>query len=46
MIYGLGEHKTGTVLRMPFSKVFADSLFYGRSQGADVSIPFYTSSAV
>ena len=44
MVYGLGEHKTGTVQRKPFKKTFADSLFYGKSQGGDVSIPMYTSS--
>ena len=27
-----------------YQKVFADSLFYGKSQGGDVSIPWYMSS--
>eukprot|EP00937_MAST-01D_sp_MAST-1D-sp2_P006860 g6860.t1 len=43
-IYGLGEHSTGRVQRSPYRKVFADSLFYGKSHGSDVSIPMYTSS--
>ena len=34
-VYGLGEHKTGTVQRSPYTKVFADSLYYGKSGGAD-----------
>ena len=43
-IYGLGEHRTGTVNQMPYSKRFADSQDYGQSHGADVSIPWYASS--
>ena len=43
-IYGFGEHKNQRVQQMPYKKVFADSLFYGKSQGGDVSIPYYSSS--
>ena len=43
-VYGLGEHRTGTVDQMPFQKRFADSEDYGKSHGGDVSIPFYSSS--
>ena len=43
-VYGLGEHKTGKVQRAPYAKLFADSLYYGRSGGADVSVPYYSSS--
>eukprot|EP01052_Picozoa_sp_SAG31_P043982 SAG31_NODE_7509_length_1669_cov_1.020382_2_plen_322_part_00 len=43
-IYGLGEHKDGKVQRAPYKKKFADSLYYGYSQGGDVSIPYYGSS--
>ena len=46
--YGLGEHKDQKVERTggggTYKKVFADSLFYGKSQGGDVSIPFYFTS--
>ena len=43
-IYGLGEHITNKVQQLPYSKVFSDSLYYGKSHGADVSIPYYSSS--
>jgi alpha-D-xyloside xylohydrolase len=43
-VYGLGEHRTGTVNQMPFTKRFADSQDYGKSHGGDVSIPWYASS--
>jgi hypothetical protein len=43
-VYGLGEHITGKVMQLPYQKKFSDSLYYGRSHGADVSVPFYTSS--
>ena len=43
-IYGLGEHRTGSVQMKPFSKRFADSQDYGQSHGSDVSIPWYASS--
>jgi alpha-glucosidase (family GH31 glycosyl hydrolase) len=43
-VYGLGEHKTGTVQQMPYNKSFADSLYYQKSQGSDVSVPMYLSS--
>ena len=43
-VYGLGEHKTGRVQQMPYAKTFADSLYYGKSGGADVSVPMYLSS--
>ena len=43
-VYGFGEHKNQRVQQMPYKKVFADSLFYGKSQGGDVSIPYYSSS--
>lgn len=40
-VYGLGEHRTGTVQLAPYDKVFADSLYYRSSHGGDVSIPWY-----
>ena len=43
-IYGLGEHKNRRVEQgqgKGYSKKFADSLYYGYSQGGDVSIPWY-----
>jgi len=43
-VYGLGEHKTGTVQQMPYSQSFADSLYYPKSHGSDVSVPMYLSS--
>jgi len=43
-VYGLGEHRTGVVNQMPFAKRFADSQDYGKSGGADVMIPYYSSS--
>jgi len=43
-IYGLGEHSTPSVNRMPYYKRFADSQDYGKSHGSDVSIPWYASS--
>jgi len=43
-VYGLGEHRTGTVQQMPYHKRFADSQDYGQSHGSDVSIPWYASS--
>ena len=42
-IYGLGEHSTGLVNQFPYSKVFADSLYYAKSRGGDVSIPWFAS---
>ena len=42
--YGFGEHRTGTVQQLPFSKRFADSQDYAQSHGGDVSIPWYASS--
>ena len=44
MVYGLGEHKTRKVQQAPYTKTFADSLYYGMSSGGDVSIPYYSSS--
>lgn len=46
-IYGLGEHKNNRVEQgsgSGYHKVFADSLYYGKSSGGDVSIPWYMSS--
>ena len=43
-VYGFGEHKNKKVQQMPYSKRFADSLYYGYSSGGDVSIPYYSSS--
>ena len=43
-MYGFGEHRTGKVQQLPYRKQFSDSLYYGKSRGSDVSIPFYTSS--
>eukprot|EP00756_Hemistasia_phaeocysticola_P003956 Hpha_TRINITY_DN12551_c0_g2::TRINITY_DN12551_c0_g2_i1::g.50970::m.50970/K01811/xylS, yicI; alpha-D-xyloside xylohydrolase len=48
-IFGLGEHgitdSSNKLDLFPYKRVFADSLFYGRSHGSDVSIPWYASSA-
>ena len=44
LVYGFGEHKNQKVQQMPYSKKFADSLYYGYSSGGDVSIPYYSSS--
>ena len=43
-VYGLGEHRTGTVQQLPYAKRFADSQDYAQSHGSDVSIPWYASS--
>ena len=43
-IYGLGEHRTGSVNMMPFFKDFAGSTVYSESKGADSMIPWYMSS--
>lgn len=43
-VYGLGEHRTGVVNQMPFTKRFADSQDYAKSGGSDAMIPFYASS--
>ena len=43
-IYGLGEHRTGTVNMMPFFKDFAGSTVYSESKGGDSMIPWYLSS--
>ena len=46
-VYGLGEHKNSRVEQgtgKGYTKTFADSLFYGKSQGGDVSIPWYARS--
>ena len=43
-VYGLGEHRDGRVQRAPFARVFADSLDYARSRGADVTVPWYVST--
>jgi alpha-D-xyloside xylohydrolase len=43
-IYGLGEHRTGTVARKPYSKIFAESQLYAKSHGSDAQIPWYASS--
>lgn len=34
LVYGLGEHRTGTVQQMPFFKLFQDSQYYPISHGA------------
>jgi len=44
-IVGFGEHRTGTIERQPYSKVFAESQLYDHSQGSDASIPWYASDA-
>jgi len=48
LVAGLGEHGRGgqerKVRRSEWKHTFADSLYYGKSQGGDVSIPMYTSS--
>ena len=44
-IYGLGEHKTGRQQYVTYSKLFEDSQLYDKSQGGDISIPFYVSTA-
>ena len=43
-VYGLGEHRTGSVQQLPYHKRFADSQDYSLSRGGDVSIPWYASS--
>lgn len=47
-VYGLGEHRTGTVEMLGSSgtyfKLFQDSQYYSVSRGGDVSIPWYMSS--
>lgn len=43
-IYGMGEHRTGTVQQMPFSQLFQTSGDYGISHGSDSLIPYYGSS--
>ena len=43
-IYGLGEHRTGTIGRKPYSKFFAESQLYSKSHGSDAQIPWYASS--
>ena len=43
-IYGLGEHRTGTVNQMPYTQIFQNSQYYPDSHGSDVSIPYYSSS--
>jgi hypothetical protein len=46
-VFGLGEHKNRRVeqgSKGGYSKKFADSLYYGYSQGGDVSIPWYMTS--
>lgn len=40
----LGEHRTGTVNQMNYTKIFAQSQLYGYSHGGDVSIPWFCSS--
>lgn len=44
-IVGFGEHRTGTIGRKPYSKVFAESQLYDHSQGSDASIPWYASDS-
>lgn len=43
-IYGLGEHRTGSLGRKPYEKIFVESQLYGKSHGSDASIPWYASS--
>jgi alpha-D-xyloside xylohydrolase len=43
-VYGLGEHRTGTVNQMPYFQLFQNSQYYPDSHGGDVSIPYYGSS--
>ena len=43
-VYGFGEHRTGQVNQMPFTKEFSDSQIYDISHGSDVTIPWYASS--
>jgi alpha-D-xyloside xylohydrolase len=44
-IYGLGEHRTGHLQNKPFYHDFQRSQVYSYSIGADISIPFYQSTA-
>lgn len=43
-IYGLGEHRSGTVNQMPFFRLFQDSQYYPISHGSDAMIPYFASS--
>lgn len=43
-VYGLGEHRTGKLQNKPIWLEFQRSQVYTYSHGADVTIPFYTSS--
>lgn len=40
-IYGLGEHRTGTLDMTGYKKLLQDSQYYGMSHGADILLPFY-----
>jgi alpha-D-xyloside xylohydrolase len=44
-IVGFGEHRTGTIGRKPYSKIFAESQLYEHSHGSDASIPWYASDS-
>ena len=44
----MGEHKDNKLERSQnggYKKLFADSIYYGKSQGGDVSIPWFFSAA-
>jgi alpha-D-xyloside xylohydrolase len=41
-LYGLGEHRTGTLDMTNYSKALEDSQDYAHSHGADIMIPFYS----
>ena len=43
--YGLGEHKTGRTGYTAFQHSFENSQVYSQSNGGDISIPFYISTA-
>lgn len=42
--YGFGEHRSGVVGIRNFQKNLSDSMFYGKSRGADVLLPTFISS--
>eukprot|EP01121_Diplochlamys_sp_Union-15-3_P010816 TRINITY_DN3075_c0_g2_i1.p1 TRINITY_DN3075_c0_g2~~TRINITY_DN3075_c0_g2_i1.p1 ORF type:complete len:673 (-),score=107.54 TRINITY_DN3075_c0_g2_i1:44-2062(-) len=43
-VYGLGEHRTGKLQNKPINIDFQKSQIYSYSFGADISIPFYSST--
>jgi alpha-D-xyloside xylohydrolase len=44
LVYGLGEHRTGTVQQMPFFRLFQDVQYYPISHGGESMVSWYSSS--